>query len=57
MNLIKYLIVCFLFLLVGCGMVKNGGFIKVLEGEILIFNFWKNVMVYFLLVDWFNNGD
>ncbi len=57
MNSTKYLIACLLSLLAGCGTVKNGGPIKVPEGETSISNFWKNATVYFLLADRFNNGD
>lgn len=57
MNSTKYLIAGLLFLLAGCGTVKNGGPIKVPEGETSISNFWKNATVYFLLADRFNNGD
>lgn len=57
MNLNKYLITCLLFLITGCSTLKNGGAIKVPEGETSISNFWKNATVYFLLADRFNNGD
>lgn len=57
MNSNKYLIACLFILFAGCGTVKNGGPIKVPEGETSISNFWKNATVYFLLADRFNNGD
>ena len=57
MNSNKYVIACLLFLLAGCGTLKNGGSIKLPEGETSISNFWKNATVYFLLADRFNNGD